>query len=103
MVCSVQGARKSVIVVAQEDWLHLVGLIHDLGKVLAHPCFGSQPQWAVVGDTWPTGCAHDPRVVFAEFFQGGLQPLFGCHACHPAHASTLPVLGARDIPHTHCW
>ncbi|EPS62521.1 hypothetical protein M569_12269, partial [Genlisea aurea] len=23
-----------------EDWLHLTGLIHDLGKVLLHPSFG---------------------------------------------------------------
>ncbi|KAF9615999.1 hypothetical protein IFM89_027938 [Coptis chinensis] len=31
-----------------EDWLHLTGLIHDLGKVLLHPSFGALPQWAVV-------------------------------------------------------
>ncbi|URE13935.1 inositol oxygenase [Musa troglodytarum] len=30
-----------------EDWLHLTGLIHDLGKVLLHPSFGQLPQWAV--------------------------------------------------------
>jgi inositol oxygenase len=52
----------------QEDWLHLTALIHDLGKVLAHPKFGSQPQWAVVGDTFPTGCAHDPRLVYHQYF-----------------------------------
>jgi inositol oxygenase len=54
--------------VVQEDWLHLTGLIHDLGKVLAHPKFGSQPQWAVVGDTFPTGCAYDPTIVYHELF-----------------------------------
>ncbi|KAK6775379.1 hypothetical protein RDI58_026380 [Solanum bulbocastanum] len=32
-----------------EDWLHLIGLIHDLGKVLLLPSFGGLPQWAVVG------------------------------------------------------
>ncbi|MCD7449144.1 Inositol oxygenase 2 [Datura stramonium] len=31
-----------------EDWLHLTGLIHDLGKVLLLPSFGGLPQWAVV-------------------------------------------------------
>ncbi|MCO5591002.1 hypothetical protein L7F22_044978 [Adiantum nelumboides] len=36
-----------------EDWFHLTGLIHDLGKVLLHPKFGGEPQWAVVGDTFP--------------------------------------------------
>ncbi|KAJ8526344.1 hypothetical protein K7X08_028821 [Anisodus acutangulus] len=30
-----------------EDWLHLTGLIHDLGKVLLLPSFGGLPQWAV--------------------------------------------------------
>ncbi len=33
-----------------DDWFHLTGLIHDLGKVMA---FYDQPQWAVVGDTFP--------------------------------------------------
>ncbi|CAL5053337.1 unnamed protein product [Urochloa decumbens] len=42
-----------------QDWLHLTGLIHDLGKVLLHPSFGELPQWAVVGDTFPVGCAYD--------------------------------------------
>lgn len=31
----------------------------DLGKVLLHPSFGQLPQWAVVGDTFPVGCAYD--------------------------------------------
>ncbi|KAG5382560.1 hypothetical protein IGI04_034030 [Brassica rapa subsp. trilocularis] len=42
-----------------EDWLHLTALIHDLGKVLLLPEFGGLPQWAVVGDTFPVGCAFD--------------------------------------------
>lgn len=51
-----------------EDWFHLAGFIHDLGKVLAHPDFGSQPQWAVVGDTFPVGCAFDPSIIYSRFF-----------------------------------
>jgi inositol oxygenase len=39
----------------EEDWLHLCGLLHDMGKVLSLPSFGSLPQWAVVGDTYPVG------------------------------------------------
>ncbi|CAA6671648.1 unnamed protein product [Spirodela intermedia] len=31
----------------------------NLGKVLLHPSFGQLPQWAVVGDTFPVGCAFD--------------------------------------------
>lgn len=37
------------------DWLHLVGLIHDLGKVLILPEFGSNQQWETVGDTFSSG------------------------------------------------
>jgi inositol oxygenase len=46
-------------------WFQLTGLIHDLGKVL---CLWGEPQWAVVGDTFPTGCAWSRKIVFAEFF-----------------------------------
>jgi inositol oxygenase len=46
-------------------WFILTGLIHDLGKVL---CLYGEPQWAVVGDTFPVGCAFSEKVVFPEFF-----------------------------------
>ncbi len=46
-------------------WFILTGLIHDLGKVL---CLFGEPQWAVVGDTFPVGCAFSDQVVFPEFF-----------------------------------
>jgi inositol oxygenase len=46
-------------------WFILAGLIHDLGKIL---CLYGEPQWAVVGDTFPTGCAWSDRIVFHEFF-----------------------------------
>jgi inositol oxygenase len=46
-------------------WFVLTGLIHDLGKVL---CLWGEPQWAVVGDTFPVGCAYSDKVVFPEFF-----------------------------------
>jgi len=52
-----------------EDWFHLTGLIHDLGKVLLHPTFGAEPQYSVVGDTFPVGCAFDPAIVHAEYFR----------------------------------
>jgi inositol oxygenase len=47
------------------DWFVLVGLVHDLGKVL---CLFGEPQWAVVGDTFPVGCRYSERVVYPEFF-----------------------------------
>jgi inositol oxygenase len=46
-------------------WMVLTGLIHDLGKVL---CLWGEPQWAVVGDTFPVGCRYSDRIVFPEFF-----------------------------------
>ncbi|XP_068647972.1 inositol oxygenase 1-like [Aristolochia californica] len=52
-----------------EDWLHLTALIHDLGKVLLHPKFGGEPQWCVVGDTFPLGCAFDGSVVHRKFLE----------------------------------
>lgn len=51
-----------------EGWLHLTGLIHDLGKVLNLPVFGDLPQWAVVGDTYPVGCAFDQSIVHHKYF-----------------------------------
>lgn len=47
------------------DWMVLVGLIHDMGKTL---CLFGEPQWAVVGDTFPVGCAHSDKIVYPEFF-----------------------------------
>jgi inositol oxygenase len=46
-------------------WFILAGLIHDLGKIL---CLYGEPQWAVVGDTFPVGCAWSDRIVFHKFF-----------------------------------
>ena len=47
-------------------WFILTGLIHDLGKVL---CLFGEPQWAVVGDTFPVGCAFSDKIVFSGFFE----------------------------------
>ena len=46
-------------------WFILTGLIHDLGKIL---CLFGEPQWAVVGDTFPgrlrlLGQSRLPRVL----------------------------------------
>jgi inositol oxygenase len=47
-------------------WFILTGLIHDLGKVL---CLFGEQQWAVVGDTFPVGCAYSDRIVYSELFR----------------------------------
>lgn len=48
------------------DWFVLTGFIHDIGKVL---CLFGEPQWAVVGDTFPVGCAYSDKIVYPEFFK----------------------------------
>jgi inositol oxygenase len=47
-------------------WFIVTGLIHDLGKVL---CLFGEPQWAVVGDTFPVGCAYSDKVVYPQLFE----------------------------------
>lgn len=55
MVHGFQAAEAVRRKYPENEWLQLVGLIHDLGKVL---CLlnKDEPQWAVVGDTFPVGC-----------------------------------------------
>ncbi|XP_021765384.1 inositol oxygenase 1-like [Chenopodium quinoa] len=62
---SAEAIRKDY---PNEDWLHLTALIHDLGKVLLLPSFGELPQWAVVGDIFPVGCAFDASIVHHKYF-----------------------------------
>ncbi|CAH0713540.1 unnamed protein product, partial [Brenthis ino] len=46
-----------------DDWFQLIGLIHDLGKVMA---FYGEPQWCVVGDTFPVGCKWGKNIVYGD-------------------------------------
>ena len=47
-------------------WFVLTGFIHDLGKVLT---MWGEPQWAVVGDTFPVGCRWSDKIVYPEYFE----------------------------------
>jgi len=58
-----QTAERIRQVHPDQDWFHLTGLIHDLGKVMA---FYDEPQWAVVGDTFPLGAAFAPSIVYRQ-------------------------------------
>jgi len=67
-------------------WMVLAGFIHDLGKVL---CLYGEPQWAVVGDTFPVGCAYSDKIVFPEYFAANpdrhrpeLQTQYGIYEPH---------------------
>ena len=47
-------------------WFQLVGLIHDLGKML---CLYGEPQWAVVGRYVPGWLRWSDKIVYHEFFR----------------------------------
>ena len=57
------------------DWFQLVGLLHDMGKIMflwGNPEDGqvgtsTGPQWALGGDTWVVGCKIPDSVVFSEY------------------------------------
>lgn len=58
---SAEAARKD----NQPRWFILTALIHDLGKYLF---FLGEPQWTVVGDTFPVGCKFSDKIVYSKFF-----------------------------------
>ncbi|GIY11506.1 inositol oxygenase [Caerostris darwini] len=61
MVHAFQTAERIREVHPDLDWFHLTGLIHDLGKIMA---LHGEPQWCVVGDTFPVGCEFAPSIVY---------------------------------------
>jgi len=76
MLQTAEGIRKA----GHPDWFQLVGLIHDMGKIMylwgaaedGQVGTAEGPQWALGGDTWAVGCALPtgearPGVVFPEF------------------------------------
>lgn len=49
------------------DWMQLVGLVHDLGKLLCF--FGADGQWDVVGDTFVVGAGvPEGKCIYPETF-----------------------------------
>jgi len=63
IVHAFQAAERAREEYPEDDWLHLTALIHDLGKVMA---FYGEPQWAVVGDTFPVGCLWSDNIVYRD-------------------------------------
>ncbi|TYJ58275.1 hypothetical protein B9479_001101 [Cryptococcus floricola] len=49
------------------EWMQVVGLIHDLGKLLCF--FGADGQWDVVGDTFVVGCQFSDKIIYPETFK----------------------------------
>jgi len=84
-----EAVRKA----GQPRWLVAAGLIHDLGKVL---CLFGEPQWAVVGDTFPVGCAFSDRAVYPEYF--ALNP----DATHPIYSTEHGIYESHcGLDHVH--
>ncbi|XP_076056978.1 myo-inositol oxygenase [Oratosquilla oratoria] len=63
IVHAFQTAERLRVSHPDKDWLHLTGLIHDLGKVMA--LYG-EPQFSTVGDTYVVGCQFAPSIVYSE-------------------------------------
>lgn len=63
IVHAFQAAERAREEFPDDDWLHFTALIHDLGKVMA---FYGEPQWAVVGDTFPVGCLWSDNIVYRD-------------------------------------
>lgn len=53
----------------KEKDFQIVGLIHDLGKILSTKPLDNLPQWSVVGDIFPVGCKFSDKIVYSNFFE----------------------------------
>ncbi|XP_043121015.1 inositol oxygenase isoform X2 [Puntigrus tetrazona] len=85
-----EGIRKEH---PDKDWFQLVGLIHDIGKIMA--LYG-EPQWAVVGDTFPVGCKFQNSIVFRNStFEGN--PDEKNHALNTEFGIYEPKCGLDNI------
>jgi inositol oxygenase len=74
------------------DWMVLTGLMHDMGKVL---CLFGEPQWAVVGDTFPVGCAYSDKIVYPEYFKNN--PDFNNEKFNNKYGVYSPNCGLRHV------
>jgi inositol oxygenase len=65
---ALQSAELCRVCHPEQDWMALCGLLHPLGKLLAHSTWGSQPQWAVSGESFPLGCRFATDIQGAQHF-----------------------------------
>ncbi|GIV32548.1 MAG: hypothetical protein KatS3mg031_0083 [Chitinophagales bacterium] len=68
LIQTAEGARLA----GEPDWMQLVGLIHDLGKVMYlwgcdEDGTSSSEQWGMVGDIFVVGCRLPDTCVYPEF------------------------------------
>lgn len=75
-----EGIRNSIETYA--DWMPLVGLIHDMGKILyVNGCdadgTSNTTQWSIVGDTFITGCPIPNSIILPEYNNYNLDHIKG--------------------------
>lgn len=78
-----QTAERMREAYPDRPWLHLTGLIHDLGKVMS---VWGEEQWATVGDTYPVGCKPAESIVFGLKSFNGNPDLE-----HPVYSTKLGI------------
>ena len=54
----------------EDKQLQITGLIHDLGKVLFQY---DEPNWGVVGDTYPLGCKFSDKIVYYDTLKDNIE------------------------------
>lgn len=89
----------------EPDWMQLVGLLHDLGKLLYKYSNGDVDgqdgsggaQWGLVGDTFIVGCQIPDKVIFPEFNK--LNPDMSNPAYNTPYGIYTPNCG---LDNTHC-
>lgn len=60
-------AEGCKIVFPDKDYMHLIGFIHDLGKVVMYKDLYGLESWSVVGDMYPVGCKFSDKIVYSEY------------------------------------
>lgn len=90
------------------DWFQLVGLLHDMGKVMfaiggvkedGQHGTAESPQWGLGGDTWVVGCKIPDCAVFPEF--NSLNPDYS----HPVYGTEFgmyqPHCGLHNLQYAY--
>lgn len=99
MLQTAEGIRKA----GHPDWFQLVGLLHDMGKIMflwGTPEDGQQgtadgPQWALGGDTWVVGCRLPDTMVFPEY--NALNPDMHNEATNTEYGVYEPHCGLTNL------
>lgn len=99
MLQTAEGIRAA----GHPDWMQLVGLIHDMGKVMF--LWGTEedgqvgkaegPQWALGGDTWVVGCKIPDTTVFPEF--NSLNPDYDNEKYNTEYGIYTPNCGFENL------